>query len=119
MNEYFALQNRAFRLFLDAAEAQRDAMTTIALRLPLLATSGFGPSGPSREAKQMVNEKIEAVMEGAMEGAKASGELATRAMWGQLNPTRLAHGMFGIAEATQRPSHSRVKANARRLSARA
>lgn len=118
MNEYFALQTRAMRLLLDAAEAQRHAVTTIALRLPMLAASGFGPKGPSREAKRMVAEKIEAVMEGAMNGAMAGSELATRGMWGQLNPMRLASGMVGIAEATQNPSHRRVKANAKRLSAR-
>ena len=118
MIEFFALQNRAYRLFIDAAEAQRHAATTIALRLPMLAASGLGPTGPSREAKRMISEKIEAVLEGAMEGALASGALAARAMWGQLNPTRLASGMVGIAEATQRPSHRCVKANAERLSAR-
>ena len=117
MNDLFALQARTMRWWMSSMQANADALTTIALRVPLLAASGITPTGPSREARQMVTEKMEAMFEGSIKGAIAGSELALRAFTGQLNATTLASGMVGIAEASQRPANRKVKANARRLRA--
>ena len=118
MRDFFALQSRAFRMWFDTVQANNDAMTTIAMRLPMMATESMSGRPPSAEMKRMVSEKVEAAMQGALNGAIATGSLAARAMLGQLNPTRLAHGLMGVAAAAHGPAHRRVKANARRLTGR-
>lgn len=118
MNDIFAFQNRAFRLWLDTVQANADAITTVAMRLPMMAASQMSGKGPSREDHQMVSEKVDAMMEGALDSARTSGEIAWQAITGQLNAARFAHGMVAVADAAQRPARRRVSANALRLTGR-
>lgn len=115
MNDILALQNRTIRFWFDTVQASADAMTTVAMRLPLMAASQLSGEGPTREDKRMVSEKVDAAMEGALDSALAGGDLLRRAMFGQLNPALFAHGMVAIADAAHRPARRRVKANALRL----
>ena len=118
MNDILAFQNRAFRLWFDTVQASADAVTTVAMRLPLMAASQMAGEGPTREDRRMVSEKVDAMMEGALDSARTGGELAWQAMTGQLNAARFAHGMVAVADAAQRPARHRVNANALRLTGR-
>ena len=118
MNDFFALQTKACKHWFDSMDANRHAMTTIAMRLPIMAASSISGRPPSQEMQRMVAEKFEATVEGAMDGVLAIGKLATRAMMGKLNPTLLADGMLDVANATHGPARLAVKANAKRLTNR-
>ena len=115
MHDFFALQTKAMRLWFDTVDANRNAMTTIALRLPMITAHSIGGRAHDGEMHRMVSEKVDAMIEGVREGAIAGGRLAGRAMLGQLNAASLAQGMVGIADASQRPARRKVRANARRL----
>ena len=115
MDDFFALQTKAFKLWFDSMDANHNAMTTIAMRLPIMAGSSFSGRPTSPEMQRMISEKFEAALEGAMDGVLASGKLASNAMMGRLNPTLLADGMVDVANATHRPARLAVKANANRL----
>ena len=118
MRDFFALQTRAVRMMFDTVQANNDAMTTIAMRLPMIAAEGLSGRPPSAEMKRMVGEKVEAALQGSVNGTRAAGSLVLRALLGQMNPTRLAHDIMGVADAVQSPARRRVKANAKRLTGR-
>jgi hypothetical protein len=106
MSELVALQQRLFRLWWNNVEASANAFATIALRLPLLASQD--PTRGTAEAQRMVREKVAALAEGGF----AAGRQASRSLG------KAPADALGIAEALSRPAHKRVRANAKRLSAK-
>jgi len=107
MTELAALQARLFRLWWDNVEAGANACVTIALRLPLLASQD--PTRRTAEAQRMVREKVAALAEGGRAAGRKAGRTAG------LTPS----DTLAIAEAFAGPARRRVKANAKRLAARA
>ena len=118
MKDMIALHNHSMRWWMATMESQADAATTIALRMPMLMKDSASGRGPSAESRRMIEEKMSAVSDGAVNAVLASGQLAARAMLGRLNAPKLASGMLAIAEAAMGPTHKTVKANARRLTGR-
>lgn len=98
------------RWWLEAWTAQAHAMTTIALRLPIVLRDPHG-----HEARRMVSEKILAVGQGGIAAAAKAGEAMVAAAAGA-GPVAGARAMLAVAEAASRPAHRRVRRNARRLS---
>jgi hypothetical protein len=100
-----------------AMQAGVDAAVTIAARTPGLLMHGFNPTVESaRETQRMVQEKIDAVVEGAAAAQFAWASLMVKACFGGIrNASDLSLGMTGVAEAAMRPARRKVRANARRL----
>ena len=100
-----------------AMQAGADAAATIAARTPGLIMHGLNPTAESaREARQMVQEKVEAAIEGAAAAQFAWASLMVKAMFGGVRTASdLSLGMSRVAEAAMRPARRKVRANARRL----
>jgi hypothetical protein len=97
------------RWWLDAWTAQANAVTTIALRLPILMGD---PNG--KEAHRMVSEKVLAARQGAMAAGSAATEMMMAAAGGA-GPVASARAWLAIAEAAATPAQRRVRKNANRL----
>jgi hypothetical protein len=96
------------------AQAGVDAALTIAARTQsLLAPGGFEKG---REAQLMVQEKVDAAVEGAFAAQAAWGAFLIKAAFGGVRtPHDFSAGLIAIAEAAAGPARRKVRANARRL----
>lgn len=98
------------------AQASADAALTIAARTQNLLAPGGLESDRAREARLMVQEKVDAAIEGAFAAQAAWGAFFIKAAFGGV---RTAHdvsaGLTAIAEAAAAPARRKVRANARRL----
>ncbi len=120
MKNLWALHNRLMSSWFDVFETNAAAMTTISARLPLIAAaaSGFGNKAARHETRSMVAEKLVAATEGAQAHALESAKVALKVMTGQTHPVEVAGHMMDMAAAATGPARRKVKANARRLTAR-
>ena len=77
----------------------------------------FGaPAGKVREAQLMVQEKVDAAIEGVLDAQAARGAFLLKAAFGGVRtPGDLSWGLAGIAQAAAKPARRKVRANARRL----
>jgi hypothetical protein len=98
------------------ARAGVDAAVTIAARTIDMLAPGGGQSDKAREARLMVQEKIDALVEGAFAAQAAWGLFFIKAAFGGVRtPSDVSTGLTNIAEAAAAPSRRKVRANARRL----
>jgi hypothetical protein len=98
------------------AQAGADAALTIAARTRTLLSPDGRPSEKVREARLMVQEKVDAAVEGAFAAQKAWGAFVIRAAFGGVRtPSDVSAGLAAIAEAAAGPARRKVRANARRL----
>ena len=75
-----------------------------------------GPVEKAREAQLMVQEKVDAAIEGAMAAQVAWGAFMLKAAFGGVRTSDdVSFGLAGIAEAAAKPARRKVRANARRL----
>jgi hypothetical protein len=111
------VNKRTLHIASSAMQAGADAAVTIAARTPGLLMQGVNPTAEgAREARRMVQEKIDAFVEGAAAAQFAWASLMVKACFGGIrNPSDLSLGMSGVAEAAMRPARRKVRANARRL----
>jgi hypothetical protein len=93
-----------------------DAALTIAVRTQNLLALGGKPSDKMREARRMVEEKVDAAVEGAFAAQAAWGAFVVKAAFGGVRSAHdISTGLAGIAEAAAKPARRKVRANARRL----
>ena len=93
-----------------------DAALTIAARTQGLMSFGGRPSEKAREARLMVQEKVDAAIEGAFAAQAAWGGFMLKAASGGVRtPNDVSMGLAGIAQAAAKPARRTVRANARRL----
>jgi hypothetical protein len=90
-----------------------DTVVTIAARAPGL----FNPTAENaRETQRMIQEKIDAVYEGATAAQFAWASFMLKASFGGIrSASDFSLGMAGVAEAAMRPARRKVRANAKRL----
>ena len=113
------IAHRSFRLAQKTAEAGLDAVVTIAARAPAHAAPALAGAEGEREARLMVQEKFAAIYEGAVGAQMAWGAFLIRSAFGAgWTPTGVSHAMVDVADAATAPARRRVRANARRLTAR-
>jgi hypothetical protein len=92
-----------------------DAALTIAARTQTLLSPGQ-PSEKAREAQLMVQEKVDAAVEGAFAAQKAWSAFVIKAAFGRVRTANdLSAGLSAIAEAAAAPARRKARANARRL----
>jgi len=103
-----------------AMRAGADAAVTIAARTPGLMMHAINPTpAGARETHRMIQEKLDAVYEGATAAQFAWATLMMKAAFGGIrNASDLSLGMSGVAAAAMRPARLKVRANAKRLSGR-
>ncbi len=93
-----------------------DAALTIAARAQNLMSPVGRPTEKAREARLMVQEKLDAAVEGALAAHAAWGAFVLKAAFGGVRtPNDVSIGLAGIAEAAAKPARRKVRANARRL----
>jgi hypothetical protein len=93
-----------------------DAALTIAARTQNLMSPGGGSKENAREARLMVQEKVDAAIEGAFAAQAAWGAFMLKAAFGGVRtPNDMSMGLAGIAEAAAKPARRKARANARRL----
>ena len=110
------LAKRSLAIAKANAQAGVDAAVTIAARTQNLLTPGGGQSEKAREARLMVQEKVDAALEGAFAAQAAWGAFLIKAAFGGVRtPNDVSAGLTGIAEAAAAPARRKVRANARRL----
>jgi hypothetical protein len=98
------------------AETGADAALTIAVRTQTLLSPDGQPSEKAREAQLMVQEKVDAAVEGAFAAQKAWSAFVIRAAFGRMRtPNDVSASLTAIAEAAAAPARRKVRANARRL----
>ncbi len=98
------------------AQAGVDAALTIAARTQSLMTPGGRPNEKAREARLMVQEKVDAAVEGAFAAQAAWGAFLIKAAFGGVrSPHDVSMGFANIAQAAAAPARRKVRANARRL----
>jgi hypothetical protein len=109
------IANRSLAIARANAQAGADAAVTIAVRAQRLLAPGR-QSDKTREARLMVQEKIDAAIEGAFAAQMAWGSFFIKAAFGGVRtPNDVSAGLTAIAEAAARPARRTVRANARRL----
>jgi hypothetical protein len=110
------LTKRSLAIAKANAQAGVDVALTIAARTQgLLALSGGGFE-KAREAQPMVQEKVDAAVEGAFAAQAAWGAFFLKAAFGGVRtPHDVSAGLTAIAEAAAGPARRKVRANARRL----
>ena len=92
-----------------------DAALTIAARTQSLMGPGE-PSDKMREARRMVQEKVDAAVEGAFAAQAAWGAFVLKTAFGGVrSASDISMGLASIAEAAAKPARRKVRANARRL----
>ena len=110
------LAKRSLAIAKANTQAGADAALTIAARTQSLLTPGGRQSDKTREARLMVQEKIDAAIEGAFAAQAAWGAFFLKAAFGGVRtPNDVSAGLTAIAEAAAAPARRRVRANARRL----
>jgi hypothetical protein len=110
------LANRSLAIAKANAQAGADAALTIAARTQNLFAPGGRQSDKTREARLMVQEKIDATIEGAFAAHIAWGSFFIRAAFGGVRTANdVSAGLTEIAEAAVAPARRTVRANARRL----
>ena len=93
-----------------------DAALTIAARTQNMMSPAGRPNEKAREARLMVQEKLDAAVEGALAAQAAwSAFLIKAAFGGVRTASDLSIGLTGIAEAAAKPARRKVRANAHRL----
>jgi hypothetical protein len=93
-----------------------DAALTIAARTQGLMAPAGEPSDKMREARRMVQEKVDAAIEGAFAAQAAWGAFVLKAAFGGIRSAHdISMGLAGIADAAVKPARRKVRANARRL----
>ncbi len=93
-----------------------DAALTIAARTQSLMSPAGMPTEKAREARLMVQEKLDAAVEGALAAQAAWGAFLLKAAFGGVRtPNDVSIGLAGVAEAAAKPARRKVRANARRL----
>ena len=93
-----------------------DAALTIAARTQGLMSPTGRATEKAREAQLMVQEKVDAAVEGAIAVQAAWGAFLVKAAFGGVRtPNDVSAAMAGIAEAAAKPARRKVRANARRL----
>jgi hypothetical protein len=98
------------------AQAGVDAALTIAARTQGMLAPLDGPSEKAREARLMVQEKVDAAVEGAFAAQAAWGAFFIKAAFGGVRTAHdVSSGLTTIAEAAAGPARRKVRANARRL----
>jgi hypothetical protein len=98
------------------AQAGMDAALTIAARTRNLMSPGGRPTEKAREAHLMVQEKVDAMVEGTFAAQSAWGTFLIKAAFGGMRtPQEVSVGLAGIAQAAGAPARKKVRANARRL----
>ena len=109
------LTKRSLAMAKANARAGADAALTIAARTQsLLAPGGVGEK--ASEARLMVQEKLDAAVEGALAAQAAWGAFLVKAAFGGVRtPQDVSAGLAGIADAAAAPARRKVRANARRL----
>ena len=110
------LAKRSLAIAKANAQASADAALTIAARTQnMLAPVGW-QSDKAREARLMVQEKVDAAIEGAFAAQAAWGAFVIKAAFGGVRtPDDVSAGFASIAEAAAAPARRKVRANARRL----
>jgi hypothetical protein len=110
------LARRSLAIARANAQAGADAALTIAARTQSLLAPGGGESEKAREARLMVQEKVDAAIEGALAAQAAWGAFFIKAAFGGVRtPGDVSAGLTTIAEAAMAPARRKVRANARRL----
>ena len=110
------LTKRSLAIAKANARAGADAALTIAARTQNLLTPGGRQSEKAREARLMVQEKVDAAIEGALAAQKAWGAFFIKPAFGRVRtPNDVSAGLTSIAEAAATPARRKVRANARRL----
>jgi hypothetical protein len=90
------------------------ALTVLARTQDML--SFRAPAEKMREAELMVQEKVDAAIEGVLAAQAAWGAFLLKAAFGGVrSPADLSWGLAGIAQAAAKPARRKVRANARRL----
>ena len=109
------LTKRSFVIAKANAQAGVDAALTIAARTQSLFAPG-AQSDKEREARLMVQEKVDAAIEGALAAQAAWSDFFIKAAFGGVRSLNdVSAGLTNIAEAAAAPARKRVRANARRL----
>ena len=110
------LTKRSLAIAKANARAGADAALTIAARTQNLLTPGGRQSEKAREARRVVQEKVDAAVEGALAAQVAWGAFFIKAAFGGVRtPNDVSAGLTSIAEAAAAPARRKVRANARRL----
>src|SRR5271154_410336 len=110
------LATRSLAIAKANAQAGVDAALTIAARPQGMVAPLGGPSEKAREARLMVQEKVDAAVEGAFAAQAAWGAFFIKAAFGGVRtPHDVSAGLTAIAEAAAGPARRKVRANARRL----
>ena len=87
------------------AQASADAALTIAARTQKLLAPGGRQSAKAREARLMVQEKVDAAIEGAFAAQAAWGAFVIKAAFGGVRtPDDISAGFAAIAEAAAAPA---------------
>jgi hypothetical protein len=110
------LTKRSFAIAKANAQAGVDAAVTIAARTQSLLGPGSRQSEKAREAHLMVQEKIDAAVEGAFAAQAAWSAFFIKAAFGGVRSFYdVSAGFANIADAAAAPARRKVRANARRL----
>jgi hypothetical protein len=110
------LTPRSFAIAKANAQAGVDAALTIAARTQSLLAPLGGPSEKAREVQLMVQEKVDAVVEGALAAQAAWSAFLIKAAFGGVRTAHdVSSGLTRIAEAATGPTRRKVRANAQRL----
>jgi len=110
------LARRSLAIAKANAQASSDAALTIAARTQNLLAPGGRESDKAREAQLMVQEKVDAMIEGAFAAQAAWGAFFIKAAFGGVRtPHDISAGLTAIAAAAAGPARRKVRANARRL----
>jgi hypothetical protein len=110
------LAKRSMAMAKANAQAGADAALTVAARTQAMLAPGGRQSDKTREARLMVEEKVEAAIAGAFAAQAAWGAFLIKAAFGGVRtPQDVSAGLAAIAEAAAAPARRRVRANARRL----
>ena len=110
------LARQSLRLARANVQTGMDAALTIAARTQQLASPLGGSAEQAREARLMVQEKVEAAFEGAFAAQVAWGAFMMKAAFGGVRtPNQLSLELGRIAEAAAAPARRKARANARRL----
>ncbi|MFC0218395.1 hypothetical protein FHS82_000740 [Pseudochelatococcus lubricantis] len=102
-----------------ATQTAQAAATTIAFRLPQFLYDTLDPTHPmSAETQRAFSEKAAAAMEGSLIAAQAWQRLWIDMAFGRVGPGDLPHKLMKIADESANPARRRVRANAKRLTAK-
>jgi hypothetical protein len=104
---------------LDAGEAARNSVVTIAARLPIFAGFFMAPSAAAlTEWNEACTEKVAAGVEGSVAAVAAWNAMLIGSVFQPLTPMAFAHETMKVLAEASGPAHKRVRANAARLSRR-